>query len=190
MYIAVMCALSLVALSGILLWVTPLGRLLPATPVAAAHVLLLAFCLVAVLIVDEPSSAIRPWLVVGVVAAAVFGGAVVVRSGFALAARDSLSATQPMLPGSAWIGAAERFGIVVSLVMGIPEMAAVIVAIKALGQYVEAAGAASKTHNTTAASRVLGTLLSVCWTLFCVAVLYLTFGGWGSVRISDRRRHR
>ena len=179
MYLAVVCALLLVSLSGILLFVTPLGRLLPATPVAAGHVLLLGFCLVTVLVVGSPSAGARPWLVVGVIAAAVFGGAVVVRSGFALAARDSLAATTPVLPGSAWIGAAERFGIVVSLAMGIPEMAAVIVAIKALGLYVEAAGAASKAHNTTAASRVLGTLLSVCWTLFCVAVLYLAFGQLG-----------
>jgi hypothetical protein len=179
MYIAVVCALLVVALSGILLFVTPLGRLLPATPVAVGHVIFLAFCLVAVLVADPPPSAVRPWLVVGVVAAAVFGGGVVVRSGFVLAARDSLTATQPVLPGSAWIGAAERFGIVISLAMGIPEMAAVIVAIKALGQYAEAAGAASRTNNTTAASRVLGTLLSVAWTLFCVAVLYLAFGRLG-----------
>jgi hypothetical protein len=35
MYIAVVCALLLVALSGILLFATPLGGLLPATPMAA-----------------------------------------------------------------------------------------------------------------------------------------------------------
>lgn len=179
MYIAVVCALLVVALSGILLFATPLGRLLPAAPVAAAHVLLVAFCLAAVLALGAPSPAIRPWLVIGVVASAVFGGGVVVRAGFGLAARDSLATDQPVLPGSAWIGAAERFGIVVSLAMGIPEMAAVIVAIKALGQYVEAADVAAKPHNTTAASRVLGTLLSVCWTLFCVAVLYLALGRLG-----------
>ena len=39
--------LLLVALSGILVFVTPLGQRLPATPVAAAHVVLVAFCLVA-----------------------------------------------------------------------------------------------------------------------------------------------
>jgi hypothetical protein len=178
-YIAVVCTLLVVALSGILLFATPLGRVLPATPVAAAHVLLIAFCLVVAATGHVPPGAIRPWLVVGVVAAAVFGGGVVVRSGFALAARDSLTSNQPTLPGSAWIGAAERFGIVVSLAMGIPEMAAVIVAIKALGQYAEASGAAAKPHNTTAASRVLGTLLSVCWTLFCVGVLYLALGRLG-----------
>ena len=179
MYIAVVCTLLVVALSGILLFATPLGHVLPATPVAAAHVGLMAFCLVTVVALDAPPAAIRPWLVVGVVAAAVFGGGVVVRSGFDLAARDSLTASQPVLPGSAWIGAAERFGIVVSLAMGIPEMAAVIVAIKALGQYVEASSAAVNAHNTTAASRVLGTLLSVCWTLVCVAVLYLALGRLG-----------
>ena len=54
-----------------------------------------------------------------------------------------------------------------------------IVAIKALGQYVETAGAASKAANITAARRVLGTLLSVSWTLYCVAVLYLAFGRLG-----------
>jgi hypothetical protein len=178
MYIAVVCALLLVALSGVLLFATPLSRL-PATPVAAAHVLLVASSLITILALDAPPEVIRPWLVIGVVAAAVFGGGAVVRSGFVLAARDSLTATQPVLPGSAWIGATERFGIVVSLAMGIPEMAAVIVAIKALGQYVEAAGSTVTTHNTTAASRVLGTLLSVCWTLFCVAVLYLAFGRLG-----------
>lgn len=179
MYIAVVCALLVVAMSGILLFATSLGRRLPVTPVAAAHVLIIALCLVAVLVAQAPPDAIRPWLVIGVVGAAVFGGGVVVRSGFVLAARDALSATQPVLPGSAWIGATERFGIVVFLAMGIPEMAAVIVAIKALGQYVEAAGAAAKVVNTTAASRVLGTLLSVSWTLFCVAVLYLAFGRLG-----------
>ena len=58
-------------------------------------------------------------------------------------------------------------------------MTALIVAIKALGQYVEAAGTADRTHNTTAAGRVLGTLLSVCWTLYCFPVLYLASGGLG-----------
>jgi hypothetical protein len=58
-----------------------------------------------------------------------------------------------VLPGSVWIGAAERSGIVTPLAMAIPEMAAVIVTIKALGHYVAAADAVGRNpqHHQPAA---------------------------------------
>jgi len=99
------------------------------------------------------------------VLAATFGGGVVVRVVLRLAGHPMTEDDD--LPASAWIGMAERFAMTFALVIGQGGIAAVVIAIKALGDY---RGDARGT-NRMASIRVLGTLTSVIWALLCFAVL-------------------
>ncbi len=102
---------------------------------------------------------------IGVVLASATGGGVVVRSVIQLAGHSGELAED--LPASAWIGVIERFGFSLALILGVPEIAAVIVAVKALGSY------AASDRNRVGATRVLGTLTSIGWALFCFAVFWI-----------------
>jgi hypothetical protein len=99
------------------------------------------------------------------VLAATFGGGIVVKavlrlSGHPMTADDDL-------PASAWIGLAERFAMTFALVIGQGAIAAVVIAVKALGSY----RGDAQGSNRMASIRVLGTLSSVTWALLCYAVL-------------------
>jgi len=104
-------------------------------------------------------------LAVCAVLAATFGGGVVVKVVLRLAGHPMTEDDD--LPASAWIGMAERFAMTFALVIGQGGIAAVVIAIKALGDY---RGDARGT-NRMASIRVLGTLSSVIWALLCFAVL-------------------
>jgi len=104
-------------------------------------------------------------LAVCAVLAATFGGGVVVKVVLRLAGHSMTEDDD--LPASAWIGMAERFAMTFALVIGQGGIAAVVIAIKALGDY---RGDARGT-NRMASIRVLGTLSSVIWALLCFAVL-------------------
>lgn len=113
---------------------------------------------------------LAPHAVQGVIAAsalvaAVAGGGAVVRMVLDWAYGDQPDPER--LPGSAWIGVAERFAFTLALIIGATEIAAVVLAAKALGVY------AATRNNGTAAVRVLGTLVSIGWALFCFAVAVL-----------------
>lgn len=117
----------------------------------------------------------RSWaipLAVCAVLAATFGGGIVVKVVLRLAGHPQ--AIVDDLPASAWIGLLERFAMTFALVLGRAEIAAVIIAVKALGSYsaVAVGGGASSSadRNRTASVRVLGTLTSVTWALLCYAV--------------------
>src|SRR5690606_39595629 len=58
------------------------------------------------------------------------------------------------LPMTSWIGAVERFGFSLALLLGLPTVAAILIGVKALGAY-------TATDNKIPAKRVLGTLVSV-----------------------------
>jgi len=99
------------------------------------------------------------------VLAATFGGGIVAKVVLRLAGHPLTEADD--LPASAWIGLAERFAMTFALVIGQGGIAAVVIAIKALGDY---RGDARGT-NRMASIRVLGTLSSVIWALLCFGVL-------------------
>lgn len=85
----------------------------------------------------------------------------------ALRARLSEPADKPApMPASAVIGVVERLAFIVALLIGLPEVAAVVFVIKALGQY------SMTSTNRVAATRVLGSLLSIAWGLLAY-VAYL-----------------
>lgn len=109
-----------------------------------------------------PQHAVQGIIAASSLWAAVLGGGAVVR--MVLEWAYGRQPDPDRLPASAWIGVAERFAFTLALIIGATEIAAVVLAAKALGVYVATKG------NDTAAVRVLGTLVSIGWALFCVAV--------------------
>lgn len=99
------------------------------------------------------------------VLAATFGGGIVVKVVLRLAGHPMTA--EDDLPASAWIGMAERFAMTFALVIGQGAIAAVVIAVKALGSY----RGDDRGTNRVASIRVLGTLASVIWALLCFAVL-------------------
>jgi hypothetical protein len=99
------------------------------------------------------------------------GGSLVVMETLRLAAADNLHVSYTGLPGSTFVGAAERVVIIGALSMGLSDVAAVVLAVKALGQYAETHQAHEERSNHGAAARVLGTLVSLAWALACFAVI-------------------
>ena len=112
-----------------------------------------------------PQHAVQGVIAASSLWAAVLGGGAVVR--MVLEWAHGGQPDPERLPGSSWIGVAERFAFTLALIIGAIEIAAVVLAAKALGVYAATKG------NDTAAVRVLGTLVSIGWALFCVAVALL-----------------
>lgn len=82
---------------------------------------------------------------------------------------------QGSLPGSVIIGIVERLTTILALTLGLPEVAALIIGIKALGQYVDNNAASPQpSGNQLAAERVIGTILSLLWALLAYSCLELT----------------
>jgi hypothetical protein len=104
-------------------------------------------------------------LAICAVLAATFGGGIVVKVILRLAGQPQELVDD--LPAAVWIGLVERFAMTFALVLGRPEIAAVIIAVKALGTY----SAGGNADNRVASVRVLGTLTSVTWALLCYAVI-------------------
>ena len=104
-------------------------------------------------------------LAICTVLAATFGGGIVVKVVLRLAGHPMTA--EDDLPASAWIGMAERFAMTFALAIGQGAIAAVVIAVKALGSY------RGDEHGTNrvASIRVLGTLTSVIWALLCFGVL-------------------
>ena len=112
-----------------------------------------------------PQPALHGIIAASALWAAVLGGGAVVR--MVLEWSNGGQPDPDRLPGSAWIGVAERFAFTLALIIGATEIAAVVLAVKALGVY------ATRKDNATAAVRVLGTLVSIGWALSCFAVAVL-----------------
>ncbi|UZN05173.1 hypothetical protein [Cellulomonas sp. S1-8] len=69
---------------------------------------------------------------------------------------------QIVLRGGTWIGVLERLAVTGSLLAGVPEAVAVVVAVKGLGRYPELR------ENPGASERfVIGTLASLLWSAVC-----------------------
>ncbi|MGB3911486.1 MAG: hypothetical protein WBL06_13525 [Pseudolysinimonas sp.] len=112
-----------------------------------------------------PQHAVQGIIAASALWAAVLGGGAVVR--MVLEWANGGQPDPDRLPGSAWIGVAERFAFTLALIIGATEIAAVVLAAKALGVY------ATRKDNVTAAVRVLGTLVSIGWALYCFVVAVL-----------------
>ena len=126
--------------------------------------LLLSTALVLAFLSQPMDPALRPWLTIATIAAATFGSAIPAATIGALPQTDAQKGPRLNLPSSYAIGLAERFAFTTALAMDMTEVGAVIIGVKALGQY-------QSDDNTLQSHRVLGTLSSVGWSLTAFAVL-------------------
>jgi hypothetical protein len=129
----------------------------------------LAITAIALAVVAKPlESSSSFYLAMLTLAAAGLGGIPTTGAVLSTAMRDSANGNASLaLPGTIWIGAFERFGFVLALILGLPTVAAIIVGVKALGTY----AVSGKSKNVLPATRVLGTLVSVSWALLVYAIL-------------------
>ncbi|MEO6115661.1 MAG: hypothetical protein ABIP33_04695 [Pseudolysinimonas sp.] len=135
---------------------------------AITQLVLVAAAGILVLVGPAPASGWSVPLAICAVLAATFGGGIVVKVVLRLAGHPQSIVDD--LPASAWIGLVERFAMTFALVLGRAEIAAVIIAVKALGTYRADGGTDG---NRVASVRVLGTLTSVTWALLCYAVIVI-----------------
>ena len=132
---------------------------------AIAQVVLVAAAGALAILAPAPTPRWAIALAICTVLAATFGGGIVVKVVLRLAGHPMTA--EDDLPASAWIGMAERFAMTFALVIGQGAIAAVVIAVKALGSY----HGDDRGTNRVASIRVLGTLTSVIWALLCFAVL-------------------
>lgn len=169
MTVSIGIALTMIAVINATLLIFRKSPTVLVAAVALTNVILAFACAIAAALASPMDGSFSLWLVVAVVAAATFGGGPVVDVGLRLAITNKESAKpqderEGPLPAMVWIGVAERFGFTLALVLGLPTVAAILLGVKALGQY-------ASTKNVTPATRVLGTLISVSWALLAFAIV-------------------
>lgn len=120
------------------------------------------------------------WLVITLLATSTVGGNHVVELAITLSfpskpseqeaphAEDHPAILKTSFPATRMIGAVERFGFTVALMLDLVQVAAILLGVKALGQYIS-------NSNRVPAQRVLGTLLSVSWALLCFSIFVLGY---------------
>jgi hypothetical protein len=141
------------------------GRESSAVSWAIVQLVLVAAAGVLALVGPAPTQGWKIPLASCAVLAATFGGGIVVLVVLRLAGHPMTA--EDDLPASAWIGMAERFAMTFALAIGQGAIAAVVIAVKALGSY----RGDDRGTNRVASIRVLGTLTSVIWALLCFGVL-------------------
>lgn len=154
------------------------------TAIAAA-----AFLLVAVVMVGLPHpkgpTLLGAMIALGAIAISAFGGSPAVRTVLALATRqvegtaggvlvEPRDAAEPgekreVLRGGLTIGVLERIGTTASLLAGVPEAIAVIIAIKGVGRFSELGASEAQERF------IIGTLVSLGWAALCGALAHLVW---------------
>ena len=143
-------------------------RPVAATLCGVAVLALLGGCLSVAALGTPLGQELRWWVTISAIASATVGGGPVVQATLQLALRKDPAPAGEALPATVWIGMIERFGFIVALLLGLPEVAAILLGIKALGQY-------TSSSNHVPAMRILGTLTSISWALICFAVVAIGF---------------
>jgi hypothetical protein len=156
--------LTCAAICGLLVWVEAESERWLWVGLAVSTILV-AGAVVASLSAPASTTVGRSCLAVAVLVSAALGGGLLARAGLQWAGMSKIAGT---LPASAWIGVVERLTLTLALLLSLPEIAALVIAVKALGQYAETSGSATP-ENHAAAARILGTLLSLAWALGCYA---------------------
>jgi hypothetical protein len=148
-----------------------------------------AFLLVAVVMVGLPHpggpALLGAVLALGAVAISAFGGSPAVRTVLALATRQvegeaggiliaPRDATEPgekreVLRGGLTIGILERIATTASILAGVPEAIAVIIAIKGVGRFSELGASEAQERF------IIGTLVSLGWAALCGALAHLVW---------------
>ena len=120
---------------------------------------------------DDPDGSRHPLLTVVAGVVAIAGGGLVTTQIFGIVDRASpVRQAGEVLRGGAWIGALERLGVYVALVVGWGPGLAIVLAVKGLGRYPEL----RSQEDTGAAERfIIGTFSSVLWAVACVGLAVL-----------------
>jgi hypothetical protein len=140
----------------------------------AAAVGALVLLLVALLVGWAATPSPHPSKPVTVLAAllAVVGGGLVTPQVFALVEEpDRVRRARSVLRGGAWIGALERIGVFVAVVVGWGTGVAIVLAVKGLGRYPELR---NQDDSGVAERFIIGTFVSVLWAVACAGVAVLT----------------
>ena len=104
---------------------------------------------------------------------AVCGGHLVTRALLDVVNESGELGAESLLPGGSWIGALERLAFYLSLVAGLPEGVAVVLAVKALGRYPELKidqqrREDSGSDRASLGERfIIGTMVSLLWAAGC-----------------------
>jgi hypothetical protein len=117
----------------------------------------------------------RPLLVLYSAVLAVCGGSLATTAVFDHVDGPGMRAAADILRGGVWIGARERLAVFSSLVAGIPEGVAIVLAIKALGRYPELKIDDTRSaHKSSVGERfIIGTMISLLW---AAAAAYVGLG--------------
>lgn len=107
----------------------------------------------------------RPLLILFSAVVAVCGGSLATTAVFDHVDRADMRAAADILRGGIWIGALERLAVFGSLVAGMPEGLAVVLAVKALGRYPELRIDAARTTDKSGVGErfIIGTMVSLLW---------------------------
>jgi hypothetical protein len=117
----------------------------------------------------------RPLLVLYSGVLAVCGGSLATMAVFDQVDGPGMRAAADILRGGVWIGALERLAVFASLVAGLPEGVAIVLAVKALGRYPELKIEDTRSaHKSGVGERfIIGTLISLLW---AAAAAYVGLG--------------
>lgn len=142
------------------------------TVVAGVLAVLLATAVVARLFEGALDADSRPLLILYAGVLAVCGGSVVTTAVLDLVAAADMRAAAEILRGGIWIGALERLAVFGSLVAGLPEGVAVVLAVKALGRYPELRIEGARTTDKSGVGErfIIGTMVSLIWAAACAYV--------------------
>lgn len=167
---------ALAVLGGVSMIPAIRRKRIAAVAIGAVNLTISALALLLATLTPPLDASMLPWLAAMALLAATLSGSSVVNLMLAAISRftppppEAERDAQAPLPMTAWIGAVERFGFTLALLIGLPTVAAILIGVKALGSY------AAK-DNHLPALRVLGTLASVSWALVIYAVIALGYPG-------------
>ncbi|MDD9208209.1 hypothetical protein PU560_17330 [Georgenia sp. 10Sc9-8] len=98
-------------------------------------------------------------------------------TGWVLRRIDRGAVDNGVLRGGAWIGMLERVAITGTMVAGLPEGVAVVLAVKGLGRYPELREAHPDRRSPAAERFIIGTLTSYVWAGLCGGVCLAVLQG-------------
>jgi hypothetical protein len=127
---------------------------------------LLLTAVVARLFEDPVAEEHRPLLLLFSAVLAVCGGSLATTAVFDhVDGGVGMRAAGQILRGGIWIGALERLAVFASLVAGLPEGVAVVLAVKALGRYPELKIDGARTFDKSGVGErfIIGTMISLLW---------------------------
>jgi hypothetical protein len=164
-------ALSLLGMAFVGATATRAARIAAAGVLTALH----AMAVVARLFEGDVDTDHRPLLVLYSAVLAICGGSLATTAVFDIVDRADMRAAADVLRGGIWIGALERLAVFGSLVAGLPEGLAVVLAVKALGRYPELRIDAARTTDKSGVGErfIIGTMISLLW---AAAAAYVGLG--------------